>query len=270
MDPAAARATSSSRRSRCCGRCGPRRKGSRLESQDAVLRDNLFGLELDPRCVQIAAFSVALAAWRSGGYRSLLSPSIGCSGTPVTGQLHEWREIDGLDDATRDALGVLHAQFREAPNLGSLIDPRRATPEGQLFAVNYDLVAPVLGRLLAREKDPQRLLAGASAVGLVQVGALLSRRFTLVVTNVPYLSIQRMPDAVANFLTTRYPNSANDLATAFIERCLQLNSGTTALVVPLGWLFLRYYADLRKSLLSSVSWDVLAPLGEGCLRDDQR
>jgi len=233
------------------------------EAQDAVLRDNLFGLDIDQRCVQIAAFSVALVAWRSGGYRSLLSPSIGCSGTPVTGQLHEWQEIDGLDDATRDALGALHAQFRDAPNLGSLIDPRRATPEGQLFAVNYDKVAPVIGRLLAREKDPQRLLAGASAVGLVQVGALLSRRFTLVVTNVPYLSIQRMPDAVADFLTTRYPNSANDLATVFIERCLQLASGTTALVVPLGWLFLRYYAGLRKSLLSSVSWDVLAPLGKG-------
>src|SRR5947209_4684393 len=29
---------------------------------DAVLRDNLFGLELDPRCTQIAAFALALAA----------------------------------------------------------------------------------------------------------------------------------------------------------------------------------------------------------------
>ena len=76
----------------------------------------------------------------------------------------------------------------------------------------------MLGRLLSREKDPQRLLAGASAIGLAQVGALLSRRFTLVVTNVPYLSIQRMPDAIADFLTTRYPDSANDLATVFIRK----------------------------------------------------
>jgi len=34
------------------------------EVVDAVLRDNLFGLELDPRCTQIAAFALALAAWR--------------------------------------------------------------------------------------------------------------------------------------------------------------------------------------------------------------
>ena len=37
------------------------------EAADAVLRDNLFGLEIDPRCVQIAAFSLALAAWKVGG-----------------------------------------------------------------------------------------------------------------------------------------------------------------------------------------------------------
>ena len=33
---------------------------------DAVLRDNLFGLEIDPRCTQIAAFNLAFAAWRRG------------------------------------------------------------------------------------------------------------------------------------------------------------------------------------------------------------
>ena len=37
---------------------------SAAEAVDAVLRDNLFGLELDPRCTQIAAFNLALAAWK--------------------------------------------------------------------------------------------------------------------------------------------------------------------------------------------------------------
>jgi hypothetical protein len=33
----------------------------------AVIRDNLFGLEIDPRCTQIGAFNLALAAWRRVG-----------------------------------------------------------------------------------------------------------------------------------------------------------------------------------------------------------
>ena len=50
------------------------------EAADAVLRDNLFGLEVDPRCVQIAAFSLALTAWKVAGYRELPSLNVACSG----------------------------------------------------------------------------------------------------------------------------------------------------------------------------------------------
>jgi hypothetical protein len=50
------------------------------EAAAAVLRDNLFGLEIDGRCVQIAAFAVALAAWRLGGCQSLPLPHIACRG----------------------------------------------------------------------------------------------------------------------------------------------------------------------------------------------
>jgi hypothetical protein len=59
------------------------------EACDAVLRDNLFGLELDARCTQIAAFNLALAAWRfpdAGGYRPLPPLHIACSGQAPKGK----------------------------------------------------------------------------------------------------------------------------------------------------------------------------------------
>jgi hypothetical protein len=55
---------------------------SPAEAAAAVLRDNLFGLEIDGRCVHIAAFAVALAAWRLGGWQSLPLPHIAWSGAP--------------------------------------------------------------------------------------------------------------------------------------------------------------------------------------------
>lgn len=234
-----------------------------VDAQDAVLRDNLFGLELDPRCVQIAAFAVAFSAWREGGYRQLVAPAIACSGTAPGDQLEEWQDLASDDANTTSALLALHSQFKEAPNLGSLIDPTRATPEGQLFSVEYQKLAPTLERLLSREDDPQRRLAGVTAAGLARSAELLSREFTLVVTNVPYLGVQRMPERIADFILSRYPDSSNDLATVFVERSLRLASCTTALVTPMGWLFLRYYGNLRRSLLRDVSWNVLAPLGKG-------
>ena len=53
------------------------------EAARAVLRDNLYGLEIDGRCVQIAAFNVALAAWRlAGGPVNLPVPHIAWVGAP--------------------------------------------------------------------------------------------------------------------------------------------------------------------------------------------
>lgn len=93
---------------------------------NAVLRDNLFGLELDPRCTQIATFAVALAAWRVGGTPERFVPHIACSGTPVKGQLKEWERFAKGDDSVAFALGELHRLFSDAPTLGSLINPRSA------------------------------------------------------------------------------------------------------------------------------------------------
>ena len=60
---------------------------------DAVLRDNLFGLEIDPRCTQIAAFNLAFAAWRMVGYRPLPQLNLACSGLATGVSKAEWLKL---------------------------------------------------------------------------------------------------------------------------------------------------------------------------------
>ena len=51
-----------------CGAADGRGRGwTKRTAVAAVIRDNLFGLEIDPRCTQIGAFNLALAAWRRVG-----------------------------------------------------------------------------------------------------------------------------------------------------------------------------------------------------------
>jgi hypothetical protein len=103
---------------------------SAQEACDAVSAENLFGLELDPRCTQIAAFTLALAAWKytgeSGeplGYRELPKLNIACSGQSVTGRKEEWLALANGDSRLREGMDKLYDLFRQAPHLGSLIDP---------------------------------------------------------------------------------------------------------------------------------------------------
>ena len=122
----------------------------------SVLRDNLHGLEIDPRCTQIAAFALALAAWkRLGGVRPLPKLHLACSGLSIgmgkadfvalAEKIAEAEEISGdpshrvvrdrnpMENTAvrerRHALESMYDLFKEAPSLGSLIDPRYASDD---------------------------------------------------------------------------------------------------------------------------------------------
>lgn len=234
----------------------------------AVLADNLHMLEIDPRCCQIAAFNLLLAAWKRMGYRSDLPvPNIACTGIAVQGQLEDWHKLAGDDQRLRDALTRLYRLFLDAPTLGSLINPTAATDEGTLFAVDYVDVAPLLEQALARERshDPVAAVTGSAAQGILAAARLLARRYQLVITNVPYLARGKQSETLRDFSDSQYAAAKNDLATVFLARCLDFcrEGGATALVLPQNWLFLTTYQALRKQLLEQDTWHLLARLGPG-------
>ena len=207
------------------------------EAQDAVLRDNLHGLELDPRCTQIATFNVALEAWKQGGFRDLPAPHIACSGVPVRATRSDWEALAGDDDELRKAMRGLHSLFRNADSLGSLLDPRPTEQRDGLFGrdltigVSAERVRSLLATALRVERQETTVL-GHAAEDVIHAAGLLGRDYTLVATNPPYLSTQRMDEATAEFIADRFPRSSTELATAMLERYLPGKSGTIAAVMP--------------------------------------
>src|SRR5947207_3097779 len=124
-------------------------KLSAHEACEAVLRDNLFGLELDPRCTQIAAFALALAAWKypnAGGYRPLPPLNIACSGQGVTSKKEEWLALANGNDRLREGMRTLYDLFKEASVFGSLIDPTRQ--KSDLFVAEFSSLLPLLTQAL--------------------------------------------------------------------------------------------------------------------------
>ncbi len=246
------------------------------EACDAVLRDNLFGLELDPRCTQIAAFALALATWKYPGadgqplgYRSLPLLNIACSGQGVVGEREEWQALANSNRNLRITLGYLYDLFQKAPDLGSLIDPRTELGAPGFTGTLAD-VQPLLVKALAKHAESADLAAvGVAAQGIARAAELLSDRYTLVMTNVPYLGRGKHDDVMKEYVEEHYKEGKADLATAFVLRCLELcrQGGSTALVTPQNWLFLTTYKKLREILLKEQTWNVVARLGTNAFRD---
>jgi hypothetical protein len=248
----------------------------------AVLRDNLFGLEIDPRCTQIAAFNLALAAWRRIGYRALPALQLACSGLSLGVSKAEWLKLaegaaaklpllrktdllgitDNLfSDAMKRGFERLYELFSRGPWLGSLIDPRAAG--GDLVEQGFADLEPVLAQMMTKAPTAELAEMAVAAQGLAKAAEILAGRFTLVATNVPYLGRGKQDDVLKTYGENHYGAAKADLATCFLERCLRSCdvSGTTAAVTPQSWLFMATYKTLRRQMLQGASWEILARLG---------
>jgi hypothetical protein len=234
----------------------------------AVIQDNLFGLEIDPRCTQIAAFNLALAAWRRLGYCPLPAMNLACSGLAPNTSETEWLALAGDNERLRNGMGRLYRLFEKAGVLGSLINPNAG--EANLLVAGFQELQPLLGQALVQEsKDDSKNELAVTARGLAKAAEILSGMFTLVATNVPYLGRGKQNDGLAEYCERMHPEAKNDLATSFVERCLYFCglAGTTVLVTPQSWLHLSTYKKFRKSLLCNQSWNAIIRLGKNAFQD---
>lgn len=254
---------------------------------DKVLSENIHGLELDRRCVELAAFAVALEAWRypnAGGYRKLPRLQIACDGIAPQMPKADWvrlarkaaRRLEGKgedffgeafdkdaslwESKLAQSMEELWDVFKNAPTLGSLIEPDTLLP---LFSqAGYDEVVKVLQEYVAAD-DAEAHEATVTAQGIVAAMDLLKRKYTLVITNVPYLARGRQNQYLKDYCNNHYSIAKGDLATVFLGRSLKwiVHGGNVSVVLPQNWLFQPTYKKFREKLLKTTSFAFLVQLG---------
>ena len=239
---------------------------SAAAAQDAVLRENLFGLELDPRCTQLATFNLVLEAWKQGGYREVPAPNVACSGVPVRAGVSEWADLAGDDEALRGSLVRLHSQFRNADTLGSLINPAAGSGSGVLLndtgaleSDDWEKVRVALRAAVAAEQGTSSVL-GDVVNDVARAAHFLSRQYTLVATNPPFLSKAKQVSELRDYCAIVSKNASLNIAYVMLERWSE-KAVTTAFVIPQNWRFQVSYRAFRKLRLSTYSHDLIAAIG---------
>lgn len=244
------------------------------EATDKVIAENLHGLELDPRCTQIAAFNLALTAWKfCGHYKPLPEMNLACSGVAPKGKVEDWVKLvkNENDPAKKlrleNGMRMLYEHFQLAPELGSLLDP--TTIKADMYTASFEELQPVLKRALESEADTEQLERGVMASGIAKAGQLLAKKYIFQITNVPYLVRGKQDDILLNFALKNYANSKTDLSTIFIERMVKslMPNGTASIVSPQNWLFLSTYKKFREAFIKSQTIHLIAQLGAGAFQE---
>ncbi|MCK4302974.1 MAG: SAM-dependent DNA methyltransferase [Candidatus Eisenbacteria sp.] len=244
---------------------------SAREAVDAVLRENLHGLEIDERCCQIAAFALALAAWtypNAGGHRPLPDIRVACSGMAPNAKRDDWLASASGNVRAQEGLSHLYDLFKDASVLGTLIDP--PAMEGTLLSASYEEIRELLRDAISNESNSQlghydQAELRVSAAGIAEAGKLLSDKYDLLVTNIPYLQTGNQHQTMSEHVVSRFELGRPNLATAFLLRMARFLSkcGTLAAVSMQDWLYKDRYGRFREHFLSRLTWNGLARLGPG-------
>ncbi len=232
---------------------------SNVDAQNSVLRDNVFGLELDPRCTQIAAFNLILEAWKQGGFRQLTDPRIACVGFG-TSELPNLEEV--FRDATwssREAIARILERFKDRDSFGALLlaDSRYGDELWHVDSSQFNAAVDALSRSSSVHGGvlSTRIAESYTAMNVLRSG------YTLCATNPPFLGRPKQDIKLQTFCESFFGDSRHDLAYAFIDLATSRGgfAQTAAMVTPQAWLFQPRSESFRSRVLAtrtihSVSW----------------
>ena len=217
-----------------------------------ILKNNLFGLEIDPRAAALASFALMMKA--RSKYRRFLQngvmPNIHCfKDVVVTEDDLKSKTVQRcLQMAPVEAEVILHdlSMFADATSYGTLMRPKMTLKEVMAFR----------GFLGDRSQIPKDwVLFEESTIGRIeevldQIEVLL-RTYHVVIDNPPYLGSSNMDPQLSSWLKENYSDVKSDFFSAFIVRNTELTveGGFLGFMSPFVWMFISSYEKLRGFLI---------------------
>jgi type II restriction/modification system DNA methylase subunit YeeA len=235
-----------------------------IDIPELILTKNLYGIEIDERAAELAAFALSMKALKGNPhdegnnrrrfFRNPIKPNI-CllENVKIDDEaLEEYIGFVGHDLFTQDLKATLR-EFEEADNFGSLIQPSLTNVQDALRTLE--------------EKDAQVdiFLADThkSVLKILKQAEYLSPQYHVVVANPPYMGSANFNNRLKNWLANSYKVTRSDLYAIFMERSFEFlkSGGQLAMVTMQGWMFTRSYEELRESILHRCQISTLAQLG---------
>ena len=214
------------------------------EAAQSILKNNLFGLDIDDRAAQLAYFAVMMKARQYD--RRLLTRMI-------QPNIYSIRESNGIpamtieyfhknDPKLKADIERIITEMRDAKEYGSILNITPVDFAG-LYA-RFDEIREDINMMQMSALD--------ELLPVVKCAEVLAQKYDVVVTNPPYMGSSGMNPLLTNHVKTNYPDSKSDLFACFIERCGQMakKNGYQAMITQHAWMFLSSFEKLRAKLLA--------------------
>ena len=224
-----------------------------LESAAEIVKNNLFGIDIDARAAQLAYFAVMMKArqYDRRFFSRHLQPHV--MTIQESNGLKTWSEVTGdnlvsgqlnFDDRFIQMADYLIEIFRDAKEYGSIL---------KVNDDNYDSLLEFVGRV--KQEDGNLLFRAwideieRGIVPLIEQAKILSAKYAVVATNPPYLN--KYDTKLKQFINAIFTNVKGDLFSVFMYRNFDfcLEHGYSCFMTPMVWMFNQTYEKLRRYII---------------------
>ncbi|WP_028123426.1 BREX-1 system adenine-specific DNA-methyltransferase PglX [Epilithonimonas tenax] len=227
-----------------------------------IIENNLYGLEIDERAAQLAAFAITMKArqFYRRFYRNPVVPHIICYEDSKLNAEEIESIITKYKITNKDAFKYDLKLLEQATNLGSLIQPK--TDTATLENIKKQLTEEGESSDLFWQQTQEKLIKA------IQQLTALAQKYHCVVQNPPYMGGGKYNDAMSQYVNLNYPDSKADLFSCFIERSVNVAhpKGLIGNVTMESWMFLSSFEKFRNKLLENTVIDSLSHFGWHIMR----
>ena len=232
------------------------------EAAQSILKNNLFGLDIDDRAAQLAYFAVMMKARQYD--RRLLTRGI-------QPNIYSIRESNGIQAMT---IEYFH---KNAPKLKAdieriITEMRDAKEYGSILNITPVDFAGLYARFdeIRNDINMMQMSALDELLPLVKCAELLAQKYDVVVTNPPYMGGSGMNARLAEYAKVNYPNTKSDMSTVFMEKTVRMCNkiGYMSMINIPAWMFLSSYEKLREGLIAENTFVNMAHFGRGIFGSD--
>jgi hypothetical protein len=263
-----------------------------------VLKHNLYGIDLDMRACQLAAFNLYLKGrtrTEAEGGDDFEMPKVGvvCADAKIA-------DIDGIEDVFEEvisnsssiksalnkddvegALNNIVSSFEDIHGLGSLLNVRGTLgkmfddeDEGLQLTFEDDFTADytlssflhTLQEAIAEQDSDESFLA-QDLRSFIRLIDILAQEYDVALMNPPYGSRKRMPDEVTEYVEEHYKYNP-EYYINFFEVCdnITKENGRIGMLIPRSFMFKKWFKGFREDFVGGQGvFDFLAEFGLGVL-----
>lgn len=234
-------------------------------SRDAVasiVRNNLYGLDIDDRAAQLAYFSVMMKArqYDSRFFTRGVKPNVYaiCESNGINSNIVDYF-VNG-DAKLKESMDSILTEMRDAKEYGSILNI--TTQDWTALYARFDEVFDEISMFKTAVLD--------ELLPVVRVAEVLVQKYDTVCTNPPYMGASGMGAKLGEYVKKNYPDSKSDMSTVCMEKALSMcteHSYMAMINIPV-WMFLSSYEKLRKKMIAGNTFINMVHPGRGIFGSD--